>query len=50
VYFGTNSSVRQGITICQDVVIGMGGVVVKNITESGIYVGNPATKLETNKK
>ncbi len=50
VYFGTNSSVRQGISICQDVVIGMGGVVVKNITESGIYVGNPATKLETNKK
>ncbi|MEJ8816977.1 NeuD/PglB/VioB family sugar acetyltransferase [Lacibacter sp. H407] len=46
VYFGTNSSVRQGITITDNVTIGMGGVVVKNITESGVYIGNPLKKLE----
>ena len=46
VYFGTNSSVRQGVSICNDVTIGMGGVVVKNITESGVYIGNPLKKLE----
>lgn len=46
VYFGTNSSVKQGIKICNGVTIGMGGTVVKNITESGIYVGNPTKKLE----
>lgn len=45
VYFGTNASVRQGITICDDVTVGMGGVVVKNITEPGIYAGNPVKKL-----
>lgn len=45
VYLGTNSSIKQGIDICNDVTIGMGGVVVKNITEKGVYVGNPAYKL-----
>ncbi|WP_136799816.1 acetyltransferase [Desulfosediminicola ganghwensis] len=45
VYFGTAAAVRQGITICDDVVIGMGGVVVKNIEDSGVYVGNPVGKL-----
>jgi sugar O-acyltransferase (sialic acid O-acetyltransferase NeuD family) len=46
VYFGTNAAVKQGVEICNDVVIGMGSVVTKNITESGIYIGNPAKKLE----
>jgi len=45
VYLGTNSSIKQGIDICNDVTIGMGGVVVKNIIEKGVYVGNPAYKL-----
>jgi len=46
VYFGTNASVRQGVSICNDVTIGMGGVVVKNILDSGVYIGNPLKKLE----
>jgi sugar O-acyltransferase (sialic acid O-acetyltransferase NeuD family) len=46
VYFGTNASVRQGISICDDVTVGMGGVVVKDIKEPGVYVGNPVKKLE----
>jgi|SRR5665647_155721 len=45
VYFGTNSAVKQGIEICNNVTIGMGGVVVKNILEPGVYVGNPVKKL-----
>lgn len=45
VYFGTNSSVREKIKICDDVVIGLNGGVVKNIYESGIYVGVPVTKI-----
>lgn len=45
VYLGTNTSVRQGITICDEVTIGMGSVVVKNISDPGIYVGNPARKF-----
>ena len=46
VYFGTNSSIRQGIKICDNVTIGMGGIVVKNINEEGVYIGNPVKKLE----
>jgi sugar O-acyltransferase (sialic acid O-acetyltransferase NeuD family) len=45
VYFGTSSAVRQGINICDNVTIGMGGIVVKNITETGVYVGNPVKQL-----
>jgi len=45
VYFGTNSSVKQKIKICDDVVIGLNGGVVKNIYESGVYVGVPVTKI-----
>lgn len=46
VYFGTNSSVRQAIKICDNVTIGMGAVVVKHITEPGIYIGSPAKQLK----
>jgi sugar O-acyltransferase (sialic acid O-acetyltransferase NeuD family) len=45
VYFGTNSSVREKITICDDVTIGLNGGVVKNINEPGTYVGVPVKKL-----
>lgn len=46
VYFGTNSCVRQGVSICDNVTIGMGGVVLNNISEPGVYVGNPVKKLK----
>lgn len=45
VYFGTNSSVREKISICDDVTIGLNAGVVKNITSSGIYIGVPAKIL-----
>jgi sugar O-acyltransferase (sialic acid O-acetyltransferase NeuD family) len=46
VYLGTNSAVRQGVKICDNVTVGMGGVVVKDITEEGVYIGNPVKRLE----
>lgn len=46
VYFGTNSSVKHRIKIANEVIIGMGGVVVKDIYEAGVYIGNPVSKLE----
>lgn len=46
VYIGTNSAVHQKIHICDDVMIGMGAVVVKDILKPGTYVGNPARRLE----
>jgi acetyltransferase-like isoleucine patch superfamily enzyme len=45
VYVGSNSTIMP-VTICDDVVIGAGSVVTKDITESGTYVGNPARKLK----
>lgn len=48
VYLGTNSSVKQKINICSKVTVGMNSAVVKDITESGVYVGIPSKKLEKN--
>lgn len=47
---GSNAVIRNGISICDDVTIGAGSVVVKNITEPGIYVGSPAVRLDRRPK
>ncbi len=44
VSIGTNATILP-ITICDHVVIGAGSVVTKNITESGVYAGNPACRI-----
>ena len=44
VSIGSNATILP-VNICDNVVIGAGSVVTKDITESGIYVGNPARKL-----
>jgi len=41
VSIGTNATILP-VTICDRVVIGAGAVVAKDITEPGIYAGNPA--------
>lgn len=42
---GTQAALRQNVSICDDVMIGMGAVVVKDIVEAGTYVGIPAKKV-----
>ncbi|MFW0743029.1 acyltransferase [Aliarcobacter butzleri] len=44
VSIGSNATILP-VSICDHVVIGAGSVVTKNITEAGIYVGNPAKKI-----
>jgi acetyltransferase-like isoleucine patch superfamily enzyme len=44
VSIGTNATVLA-VKICDHVVIGAGAVVTKDITEPGIYAGNPARLL-----
>ncbi len=44
VSIGTNATVLP-VSICDDVVVGAGSVVTRDITESGIYAGNPARKI-----
>ncbi len=46
VYLGTNSSVREKITICDSVIIGLSSGVVKNITVPGVYGGVPCKKIK----
>ena len=45
VYIGSNSTILP-VYICDDVVIGAGSVVTKDIVKPGTYVGNPARKLK----
>ena len=42
---GTGAKIIQGKTICSCCTLGAGTVVVRDITESGTYVGVPAQKI-----
>lgn len=44
VIIGTNATILP-VAITDNVVIGAGAVVTKNITEPGVYAGNPAKKI-----
>jgi sugar O-acyltransferase (sialic acid O-acetyltransferase NeuD family) len=44
VFVGSNATIFQGISIENDTLIGAGSLVTKNITEKGIYYGNPLFK------
>ena len=46
VSIGTNATVLP-VRICDRVVIGAGSVVTRDITEPGIYAGNPVRKLRS---
>ena len=44
VSIGTNATILP-VRICDNAVIGAGAVVTKDITEPGVYAGNPARKI-----
>lgn len=44
VSIGSNATILP-VSICDNVVVGAGAVVTKDIIESGSYIGNPAKKL-----
>lgn len=46
VSIGSNATLL-GVTICDDVVVGAGAVVTRDITEPGVYAGNPARLLRS---
>lgn len=41
-WIAPSATLRDGLYICDDVIVGMSAVVTKNLTEPGIYLGNPA--------
>ncbi|MES2281941.1 MAG: DapH/DapD/GlmU-related protein [Pseudomonadota bacterium] len=45
VWLGIGAKVRDYVSICDDAFVGMGSVVTKDITEPGIYAGNPCRFL-----
>lgn len=45
VYMGTGVSIKQQINICDNTVFGMNCAVIRNIIESGTYIGIPARRI-----
>lgn len=45
-HIGIGATVKNNTDICGGCVIGAGAVVIRNITEGGIYVGVPAKKIK----
>lgn len=41
-FFGGNSTVRDGIVIAKESVIGAGSLILKSTKEMGVYIGSPA--------
>lgn len=48
VFLGAGTTVKDGVEICSDVVVGAGSVVIKDISKAGMYVGTPA-KIKENR-
>ena len=46
IYMGCLSCTKEKIIICDDVIIGLNSGIIKNINESGVYVGTPAIKIK----
>jgi len=47
-FIGAASVIKDGVSICDNVIVGCGSVVVKNITQSGTYIGCPAKLINNN--
>lgn len=47
-FIGTGALVRNGINIGKNVIVGMGAVVVKDVEDDAVVVGNPAKFIRKN--
>ncbi len=45
-FIGANSVIKQGVKIGKNVVVGAGTVVIKDLEDNSVYVGNPAKKIK----
>jgi sugar O-acyltransferase (sialic acid O-acetyltransferase NeuD family) len=45
-FLGVNATIRDGLTIARGTLVGMAAAVIKDTEEWGVYVGNPAKKME----
>ena len=42
---GANAVIKQGVTVGDNVIIGAGAVVLKNVNSNKTFVGNPAKQI-----
>ena len=45
VWIGPNTSIKEGVTICDDAFVGIGSVVIRNLETPGTYAGVPTRLL-----
>jgi sugar O-acyltransferase (sialic acid O-acetyltransferase NeuD family) len=48
-FLGVNATIRDGITIAKGTLVGMAAAITADTEEWGVYVGNPAKKLNDKK-
>ncbi|RKE97996.1 acetyltransferase [Ichthyenterobacterium magnum] len=46
-FFGVNATIRDGIVLAEGSLVAMSASITKNTDAWGVYVGNPAKKLES---
>lgn len=44
-FLGANSTIRDGIVVARECIVGAGALVLKDTEEKGVYKGNPAVLL-----
>ena len=49
-FCGIGSTIQHTITVTSDVILGAGTIVVKDISEPGVYIGSPAKLLRKNEQ
>jgi acetyltransferase-like isoleucine patch superfamily enzyme len=45
-FIGINATLKDDILVKNNIVIGAGALVLKDLTEEGVYVGSPASKMK----
>lgn len=46
-FIGSNATIIQGASIADDVTVGIGSLLLHDISESGVFVGNPIRKIDS---
>ncbi|MCF6222631.1 MAG: acetyltransferase [Flavobacteriaceae bacterium] len=44
-FIGSGSTIKNGLKIEKETIIGLGSVVIKQISEKGVYYGNPVKRI-----
>lgn len=45
-FFGVNATIRDSVTIAEGTFVGMSATIIKDTEAWGVYIGNPAKRLE----